>query len=246
MPVGTNAEAQEQFDQISEAAMELRPKWAGTATSSMEGPYVYATQATTPMYMAPLNNIVNSTSSCITDGTCMTLGGMSVIATTAQTDWTQQSDSSAPWTQRTPDGSVALMVSSSSLGLFHDDIPAAEASATGIVASLLALDAVIRQYAVNGYLGQSSFPQVYVFFFVGEEYDRIGSGRLLRDTQNFTCVRVSGDNRTCNFPYTTLNFTTVNFEHIQHFIHVEQLGSRYHFLPMSMLQQIRHRQNSNH
>jgi hypothetical protein len=186
------------------------------------GSSVVAAQYIGTMYASTSTNA----SSCLAESTCLPLGGISVVGTTAVSSWATDSDNNR-FVKQTPPGSVAIVVSSTGLGLFHDAIPAADASASGIVAALLALDALTREFGTE-LTQNTSAPQLYGVFLVGEEYNRTGSSRLVDEMANFVCQRFPADPASsfdCAFPiYRSLNFTSVNVSNIHHFIELEQVG----------------------
>jgi hypothetical protein len=180
-------------------------------------------------YVGQMASAASINSSCLADTTCQPIGGLNMIGTTASSAWSLTGNSNDSFVKTTPAGSVAIVVSSSSVGLFHDAIPAADAAASGIVAALLAVDALVRAYG-DALSANHSAPQLFVMFLVGEEYNLTGSSRFVEEASAFVCHRfpaeVSAAVVDCAYPnYRKLNFTTVNMSAIRHFIQIEQVGN---------------------
>jgi hypothetical protein len=186
----------------------------------------------TPMavqYVGQMASAASINSSCLADATCQPIGGLNMIGTTASSAWSLTENSNDSFVKTTPDGSVAIVVSSSSVGLFHDAIPAADAAASGIVAALLAVDALVRAYG-DALSSNHSAPQLFAMFLVGEEYNLTGSSRLVEEASAFVCHQFPAEASAavvdCTYPnYRNLNFTTVNVSAIRHFIQIEQVGN---------------------
>lgn len=181
-------------------------------------------------YIGEMSSASSVNSSCLADATCQPIGGLNMIGTTASSGWSLTShNSNDSFLKTTPPGSVAIVVSSSSVGVFHDAIPAADSSASGIVAALLAVDALVRAFG-DSISTNSSAPQLFAMFLVGDEYQLMGSARFVEESSAFVCHRFPNDKATavvdCAFPnYQALNFTTVNISAIRHFIEIEQVGN---------------------
>eukprot|EP00658_Telonema_sp_P-2_P042145 TRINITY_DN30218_c0_g1_i1.p1 TRINITY_DN30218_c0_g1~~TRINITY_DN30218_c0_g1_i1.p1 ORF type:complete len:287 (-),score=54.56 TRINITY_DN30218_c0_g1_i1:25-885(-) len=144
-----------------------------------------------------------------------------------------------------PNGSIAILVTKASGGMFHDNgIPGASSVAPDLAAVLAAIDAISRASGGGGIVASllqntSMIGHLYFFFLTGEEYGFMGSGRFLKELESFKCSigngRAARQNNTnessttsattpvdCEFPYYWFtNFTSINLDRFSHFISVE-------------------------
>eukprot|EP00760_Papus_ankaliazontas_P004768 PhM_4_TR1206/c0_g1_i1/m.20727/K06171/NCSTN; nicastrin len=153
---------------------------------------------------------------CLSSKKCLPVGGFSPWASTH------------PLSGATPSTEyIALITSTSSTTLFHDDVPAALSN----VAPMAALAAVAEAIAAMPDMKDAAKTRPILFLFAdAEPFGRAGSRRFLKDLDNFTCdVTAASKNVvdwTCLQPYyRTTNFTNLHGNRIRYAIEVGQVGS---------------------
>ncbi|KAG8348890.1 hypothetical protein TRVL_00305 [Trypanosoma vivax] len=176
--------------------------------------------------------------------TCFPVGGWTVWATNADTNWEWRNNSMSDvssktantgggvrtagcssFVKKTRKGAIALMVASTAVSLVHGVTPGADCPASGIVAILSLMDALQRAInADRGVDGTLKARDVYAFFFPGEHLGSAGSSRFVADALGMDC-EADGVSACMGLAYnTSLNFTTVDFDAIDTFFVVDQVA----------------------
>lgn len=141
------------------------------------------------------------------------LGGLTTWASTSDTRWQWDTHKSS-FSKKTEAHSIALLVSSTSFSIESDHAPAADSSASGIVATLAIAEAIKRQ-------GKSP---ITVFFFPGEHFGAVGSSRFIQDSHFLECEQMGLEACTSLAYQEALNFTTVDFSQFDTIIALDQLA----------------------
>lgn len=152
----------------------------------------------------------DSTSQCLSDGTCMPVGGYSVWGSLGNLT-TNSSSSTRPF--------LLLTTKMDSTAFFHQMSPGADDSQ----ASLAVLVAAVRVLANTPGVGHLP-TQILYAAFDGESYSHVGSRKFVDDLQNFECSEY-GTTPECVDPYkNTLDFENVKVSQISQIIEVGQIG----------------------
>lgn len=135
---------------------------------------------------------------CLTEGTCLPVGGQSVWGS-LQAHPTK--DGSSGGTRLKPVAALAVGLDAASF--FHDEAPGGYTT----VAPLAAMLAAIHSLATNSQFSSQlpALPNQMLFFaFEAESWDETGSRRFLFDVHNFTCLDDSASSSSpregCAFP----------------------------------------------
>ena len=169
---------------------------------------------------------------CLKEGplgpACAPIGGHSLWSSTNTQLNPANKASNAPVAK-----DIAVMVSGTSTAIMHNMAPGANAAASG-VSTLLSITRAIQPYLANFQLNnESNLAHIYVFFFTGEDYNRLGSELFLKDLRGFNCTLPlktsftpkSGLLNACSQPNRPfMNFTALQFGQFAHFIHIDQVG----------------------
>jgi hypothetical protein len=122
---------------------------------------------------------------CLAAGSCLPLGGHSVWGTLQP----RIASHSPPF----PTKPVAMLVAAmDGAAFFHEHVPAADGTVSGLVALLAAVAAITQTPYLRQQVGE--LPAQLVFaLFTGEAWDGLGSRRFVRDVHAFNCSRATAE-----------------------------------------------------
>ena len=197
----------------------------------------YASTHVYPMYLLQAEMDMNmlatppptDSMNCLSQSpmTCEPIGGVSVWATTESNVQWAWSNATSSFARRTTLGSIAIVIGATSTSLIHDAVPAADGVASGLVSALLVAKAVAESLKTSLHDVSYTGGQIHFFFSAGDNYGYSGTGRFIKEVLEIKCEEFSPSDSAsaCAFPYyRSLNFTTLNFDAFDHFIHLEQTG----------------------
>lgn len=157
---------------------------------------------------------------CLTDTTCMPVGGYSVWGSLGNTTF-NTTNNPLPPSPGPPRPLLLAVTAMDATGFFHQMTPGGDASQ----ASVAVLAAAINVLSFTP--GVTTLPSQIMFaFFQGEEWSHVGSRKFVDDIINFECIDYNSPvGAECNNPYkNTLDFQAIKIQNIKKIIEVGQIG----------------------